>query len=414
MTQTLAIDFGTSNTAAAVMQDGVPKLIELEPGQTTFPTAIFLDFATRTTLFGTAAVQALIDGREGRFMRALKSVLGTPLMHEPRQLMNRRMTLIDVIAMILAEVKTRSEAACGCRFDHALSGRPVHFHTKDAARDARALADLTACYLAAGFQSVEFLAEPEAAARAHGDTSGKLGLIVDIGGGTSDFTVFEGTAGRQKVLASYGVRVGGTDFDKTLSLAHVMPLIGKDALLRAEIGPSTHTAPVALFNELASWEKIAFLYTGEARRKVAHMARFAVEKGRFSRLVDVLEMELGHDIAFCVEAGKIGANGAGGGRINLGVIEKGLDSWIAPADLLSDLGHYAAELRTAALETVQRANLSVDDIGTVVFVGGSSLMNVVRQTMAAVFPAADLAYSNAFTAVVDGLAIAAANQSEDR
>jgi hypothetical protein len=34
--------------------------------------------------------------------------------------------------------------------------------------------------------------------------------------------------------------------------------------------------------------------------------------------------------------------------------------------------------------------------------------------MAAVFPAADLAYSNAFTAVVDGLAIAATNQSEDR
>jgi hypothetical chaperone protein len=76
---TLAIDFGTSNTAAAVMDGGTLRLIELEAGQPTIPTAVFVDYSARRTLFGTAAATAMIEGRDGRFMRALKSVLGTPL-----------------------------------------------------------------------------------------------------------------------------------------------------------------------------------------------------------------------------------------------------------------------------------------------------------------------------------------------
>ena len=56
--------------------------------------------------YGSAAVDALIDGRDGRFMRSLKRVLGTNLMREPRQLMNERLTLMDIVARFLTELKS--------------------------------------------------------------------------------------------------------------------------------------------------------------------------------------------------------------------------------------------------------------------------------------------------------------------
>jgi hypothetical chaperone protein len=94
---TLAIDFGTSNSAAAMLVNGKPWHIEIETGFETLPTSLFFDFSNQKTLFGNAANTALIDGREGRFMRSLKSVLGTSLMREKRQIMDERLTFIEII-----------------------------------------------------------------------------------------------------------------------------------------------------------------------------------------------------------------------------------------------------------------------------------------------------------------------------
>lgn len=399
----LGIDFGTSNTAAAVLVAGRPHVIPLELGQDTLPTAVFFDAVRKDMVIGAEAVSALTGGREGRFMRAMKSVLGTPLIREKKQFAQMRMTLIEVIARFLAEVKQRSEAHCGQRFDVAFSGRPVHFHTRDPGRDAQALVDLTECYLMAGFSEVQFMFEPEAAAMAAGPGEG-LGLIVDIGGGTSDFTLFEG----KRILASHGVRVGGTDFDRVLSLAHVMPLLGKDSEIRAVFGRQTHTAPVALYHDLATWAAIAFLYTGANKRAMAQMGKLAVEPVKFARLLTVLEMELGHDVAFAVERGKIAANGPTDGVIDLKLVEKGLRVALAKAQMAADLAGYAAQIRAAAVETCAIAGVRMTEVARVVFVGGSSLMAVVEDAIQSQFPGAALEYTNAFTAVVDGLAIAAA------
>ena len=407
----LGIDFGTSNTAAAVLSGGAPRLIEVEDGQTTLPTSVFFDFDRQETLFGSAANAALIDGRTGRFMRALKSVLGTPLMHERRQIAHERLTLIEVVARFLERVRHRAEAATGETFDTALSGRPVRFHSTDAARNARAEDDLRLAYETAGFRDVSFLYEPEAAALASGPLEpGALGLIVDIGGGTSDFSVFARDDGRTRILASHGVRIGGTDFDRALSLAHVMPLLGRGGTIRNELGPGTTTAPNALFNDLATWEKIAFLYTPETLRLARRMARLAEDGPAFARLVEVLETETGHDLAFAVEAGKIAANG-GTARIDLGVIAQGLAAPLTPADLARDLSGFADGIAACATETLSMADLPPARIGRIVYVGGSSLMGLVGEAMQRLFPHAAQERAAAFTAVADGLAIAAAERA---
>jgi len=408
----LGIDFGTSNSGAAYLRDGKPQLVEMAPGQTTMPTTFFFDFDTRKTLIGEPANQALLNGDDGRFMRALKRVLGTTLMHQRRQILNQRVTFVDIIAGFLGQIKSRAEAQAGCSFTHALSGRPVVFHGANDPREAQAEADLRACYLAAGFSEVTFLAEPEAAAIAGGalEQPGEIGLIVDIGGGTSDFSVFRSDGNGVTILATHGVRIGGTDFDRAISIERVMPLLGKGTELRKALGPGTSPTPHAIFNDLATWEMIPFVYTAQNRRLVEDMARMAVEPAKLNRLLSVLEHELGHEVAFAVERGKIAANSGGPEAvIALGQIERGLSIPLGHAALTSVLAPSAIALREAAQETLDKAGIEAAQIDRVIYVGGSSLMTMVSVAMTEQFPNADHGFSEVFTAVTDGLALASAD-----
>ncbi len=408
----LGIDFGTSNSAAGFARGGKSVLIEVEPGTTTIPTAFFFNYDTRQTLTGNAANQALLEGLEGRYMRALKRVLGTPLMHEERQILNQRVTFVDIISGFLKLIKTRAEDTTGLQFERALSGRPVQFHSTDPARNAKAEDDLRMCYLAAGFKDVDFMPEPEAAANAvrHQTGVGSIGMVVDIGGGTSDFSLFETAAdGTVQILSNQGVTIGGTDFDRLLSMDHVMPLLGKDSRLRNTFGPGSLPAPNRIFVDLATWEKIPFLYTAKTRNLVADMQAVAMEPQKLNRLADVLKHELGHDMAFAVEHGKIAINdgASGGGRVKLGFIEPGLGAEFTQNGLQASLQEAVDGIKACALENARMAGLAPDQVNHIVFVGGSSLLSVVSAAIADAFPKSQLIYSEVFTAVADGLALSA-------
>lgn len=405
---TLAIDFGTSNSAAAVLVGGRPFRIPVEDGQDTLPTAVFFPAGGGPMRLGSAAARALTSGEEGRYMRALKSVLGTDLMHQLRPIGGQRRSLSDIVTAFLATMRERAEAVTGLRHRRVLSGRPVRFHSRDASRNARAEDDLRACYLAAGFDAVDFMYEPEAAAvAAQGLGGGKgLGLIVDIGGGTSDFSLFEARAGRPRILASHGVRLGGTDFDHAVSMTHVMPLLGHGGDLRREFGPGLVPVPPALFVDLARWETIPFVYTPENRRDARRMTALAAEPEKLCRLANVLRDELGHDLAFAAERGKIAANQTGGARIPLGLVEAGLSAQITRGSLDAALSGFGGVLTEAAQATLVQAGVKADAVTSVILVGGSSLMSLVSDGMRALFPAARQHRAEAFTAVVDGLALA--------
>jgi len=405
---TLAIDFGTSNSAVAVLEHGHLRRLPIEGGQETLPTAVFFPAGGGAMRIGTAAGAALINGDEGRYMRALKSVLGTPLFHESRLLGGKRRTLADVVTAFLVEVKTRAERLSGQKFSRVLSGRPVHFYTADPSRDAAAEADLEACYRAAGFADVRFMYEPEAAAQTGWGPEGELGLVFDIGGGTSDFSVFRRIGGRLEILASHGIRLGGTDFDQALSFTHAMPLLGRGGELRRDFGPGLLPVPNMIFSDLATWARIPFLYNAQTIRQVEDMVKHAVEPKVLGRLAKVLEDELGHELAFAVEHAKIEANSAHDAAIDMAMIERGLAAPLPPAALPETLGAQRDELAAAAAETLRMAGIAPGDIARVHLVGGSSLMGLVEGAARALCPEARIEASGAFTAVVDGLALSLA------
>ena len=409
MTETLALDFGTSNSAAAMLQGGKVRRLAIETGSDTLPTAVFFPADRSEMKIGQAATEALISGEDGRYMRAMKSVLGTSLLHETRLIGGKRRSLAEIISQFLAEVKRRAERAAGQPFRHVLSGRPVHFHNADTGRDARAEADLRDCYRAAGFDRVDFLFEPEAAALATHDlgAAGQVGLIVDIGGGTSDYALFRSEAGQARILASHGIRLGGTDFDQILSLSHAMPYLGLNGQLRREMGEGLLPVPRAIYLDLATWAKIPFVYTPETRALVAGMVRLAVKPRLMRRLATVVRGELGHDLAFAVERGKIAANGGDAAAcIDMARIEAGLSVPITAASSDRALARFRISLTEAAQHTCDLAGIAPSQVGTVILVGGSSLMAIIAAGARAQFPAAELHKSEPFTAVVDGLALA--------
>ena len=409
----LAIDFGTSNSAAGINVGGKAQILELEQGRQTLPTALFFDFEEKEIAYGSQAEQALFEGAWGRYMRALKSLLGTPLIRESSVFLGKRMSYIEIVARFLAEMKARAEAQTDRSFTRALSGRPVRFHG-DGKRDAQALEDLRECYGLAGFTDVYFMNEPEAAARAQTQVlqMGDLGLVIDIGGGTSDFTLFRSAKGGAiDIVHSEGLRLGGTDFDRLLSFEHVMPLLGRGSQIRHAFGAETHLAPNAIFADLATWQKIPFLYAPDTRRAAKDLLQYAVEPEKLARLHRVLEDERGHDLAFAVEAGKIALNTKplASVDVNLDALQAKFTTPLYALALAHTLQPSAHQIAEMAQHCTQQAGLASKDVTHLIFVGGSSLMQVVQDAVTRTFPKAQSHHGAALTGIIEGLALASAD-----
>jgi hypothetical chaperone protein len=77
-------------------RQGRSLLIPLEDSYTTIPTVLFFRDDDNKILYGRAAIAEYVGGGEGRHMRALKSILGTELMHERTRLARISVAFADV------------------------------------------------------------------------------------------------------------------------------------------------------------------------------------------------------------------------------------------------------------------------------------------------------------------------------
>src|SRR5471032_73330 len=156
------LDFGTSNSAIGVALDRTAKrggsparLAPIEAGSTLMPSAVFFDYETKgRVLFGNEAIQAYVGQTEGRLMRALKSLLGSPLIDEETSLAGRKVPLREVIEIFVRHLKQKAEAFAGHEITSVVHGRPVRFVDDDDKADARAQEQLEAIARRAGFRDV--------------------------------------------------------------------------------------------------------------------------------------------------------------------------------------------------------------------------------------------------------------------
>lgn len=411
---TLGIDFGTSNSAMAVRQGaGLARMIALEGDAHTLPTALFFNAEDHRTHFGRDAVAHYLSGVEGRLMRSLKSLLGSSLLQDKTAVHGKMVSYQDIISLFLRMLAQKARDELGGMPARVVMGRPVHFVDGDAERDQQAEDALRQAALDAGFAEVSFQLEPIAAALDYEQRIAheSLVLVVDIGGGTSDFTVVRLGPDRiaraersSDVLATTGVHVGGTDFDRRLSLDLLMPLLGF-----RHTGPSGREVPSRVFFDLSTWHLIQWLYAPRALRDAQNLRTDYADARLHARLLHVLQERLGHRMANTVEQAKIAASLADAeAAMPLDWIEAGLAAAVTPDGLAGSLQQPLEQVVACARECVQLAGL--DGAGgrqleAIYLTGGSSALRPLRHALKGAFPAIPQVEGDLFGGVAAGLAV---------
>ena len=408
------LDFGTSNTTLGTRVATGPALTELEAGHTTVPSAIFYerDGAVR---IGRKAIDTYVDGAPGRLMRSLKSILGTALIDETTNVGRERASFRDVIAYYLSIVKRRAEWSIGHELRHVVHGRPVYFVDNSPDADRKAEQTLRDIASEIGFEDITFQFEPIAAAldSERQISEEKIALIADIGGGTSDFSIVRLSPQRHSkadrasdILANDGVRIGGTDFDRFLSLGVVMPLLGYGSKMKR----AGLDAPSSYFHDLATWSTINSMYDQKVTTQIRQVRYESEEPELFERLIRVLEEQRGHTLAMAVEDAKIVLSGQPRTDIPLGWLEQGLHAAIGRADLVRHTRRLVLRIGARIEICLNQARLAADDIDVVFLTGGSVQLAHVRNAIVSSVPSAEVIEGDTFGAVGKGLTIEAAQR----
>lgn len=405
-----AIDFGTSNSAVALPDGASMRLAPVEGAYTTLPTAVFFNTDEHTREFGRAALAAYVDGFDGRLMRSMKSILGSPLAETTTDLGDgSAIRYTDVIATFLAHLKQSAEACAGSPIARAVLGRPVFFVDDDPRADALAQRQLEAAARSIGLSEIHFQYEPIAAAFDYESRLAEEGLVLvaDIGGGTSDFSLVRVGPDRMArierkddVLAHHGVHVAGTDFDRRVELTAILPEFGYRAL-----DPEGREMPNRIYFDLATWHLINTVYTPKRVTELKLMRHLFCDTRQHDRLMRVVERRLGHALAARAEEAKIGVAAGGETMIDLEEVEEGLRLAFDEAQLIEAGIEETRRIVEAARETVRTAGVAPREVSAVYFTGGSTGLAFLSNALAAAFPDARPVFGDRLASVATGLGI---------
>ncbi|TFW28890.1 Hsp70 family protein [Massilia horti] len=407
MANACGVDFGTSNSTVGWV--GMPgSLLTLEDGKPTLPSVVFFNADSDEVSYGRAALAEYLEGYEGRLMRSMKSLLGSSLIDGQTEVAGRALPFRMLLAQFIGELKRRAERQAGRPFTRAVFGRPVFFVDGDREADRQAEDTLAGIARSVGFADIEFQYEPIAAAFDYESRIDReeLVLIVDIGGGTSDFSLVRlgpqraGRAERRDdILATGGVHIGGTDFDKYLSLATAMPLLGYGGTLAsgAEI-------PSSYYFNLATWHTINQAYSRKNIAQLTDLVRDAHDPARLRRLQHLIDERAGHWLAMQVEQAKIGLSSSDQVLLELDRLAPPETLSVTRAGFETAIAQLVDALDATVLGLLADAGVAPEAVDTVFFTGGSSGVQLLRRRIGALVPTARQMEGDLFGSIGAGLA----------
>jgi hypothetical chaperone protein len=408
------IDFGTSNSTAGWVCPGRDALLLLEDGKPTLPSAIFFHAEDAEVSYGRAALSDYLAGYDGRLMRSMKSLLGSSLMDGHTEVQGRSLPFRTLLTRFIAELKQRAEASAGREFSSVVLGRPVYFVDGNPEADQLAEDTLAEIARSTGFKDIAFQFEPLAAAFDYESRIAReeLVLVIDIGGGTSDFTLIRlgpdraGRADRRDdILANGGVHIGGTDFDKQLSLASAMPLLGLGTQFR-----NGKDVPSTQYGNLSCWHTINIAYSKKAWEHFTFIRSNAVERDKIERLLKLVTERSGHWLAMQVEEAKIALSQSPATQVDMSRIEAGLAVPVDQAQFADAIGGLVGKVERTVTDILAQAGVAASDVDTLFFTGGSSRVPLLRERLAALVPDAKCQEGDVFGSIGMGLALDAARK----
>lgn len=406
------LDFGTSNSTLGVSTAQGIRMVPLEGQSTTLRSAIFINEEDKRLEFGKKALNHYIEGVEGRLLMSLKSVLGSSLMQERTAVFNKSESYIDLLSHFIKHVKNQAETQQQATLDSVVVGRPVYFKDNDTEVDQLAQSTLEDILKQSGFKHIKFQFEPIAASAFYRQQiqTEQLVLIVDLGGGTSDFSLIrmhpDLKASSADIIATEGIHIGGNDFDQALNYATVSPHLGRGTLMTTLNGSSIEI-PHYWYHDLATWHKINFLYSKQNLIDFNKILFAAQDKIRLQRLATIMQERQGHLIADQVELGKIAFSEHERAELNLDFVERDLHIPITRQGFFELLNEDISQLETVIQQLANQAGISLSQVNSVFFTGGSSKISLIRERIMQLCPEASLMEGDYFNSVGMGLTIEA-------
>jgi hypothetical chaperone protein len=407
----LAIDFGTSNSTVGIPTTAGPELLQVEGPHRTIPSAIFFNVEDECMQFGRGAIDAYTQHYEGRLLRALKSVLGSSLINEATEIGTQQIAFKDVISLFMRHLKEQAEAHVGGSISGVILGRPVWFVDQDAEKDQLAQDQLEAIARRCGFSEVEFQYEPIAAALAYeaGVRHEELALIADLGGGTADISIVRVSPAQHlkrdrqdDVLANAGVHVGGTDYDKQLSLHQVMPHLGYKTHQRQNPARELPSSP---YFDLATWHRIVLLNGNSSAEFLKDMHYMAAKPELVHRLLRVVREQSGHQLAGDVEKAKIALSDQDMAELALPYVADDLSIALSRSAFEEATSVGTQKIADSIRLCLKQAGVKPEAIATLFLTGGTSAIPAVRSACQSTVPGAKLIEGDRFGSVGIGLTI---------
>ncbi len=227
---TIAIDLGTGNSCVAIMENGVPRVIENAEGARTTPSIIA--FTNKETLVGQSAKRQAVTNPE-RTVFEVKRLMGRrfddPVVQQDAGILPYKivkspngdawveingtaMSPQELSAKILTKMKETAEAYLGKKVTQAVVTVPAYYNDaqRQATKDAGTIA---------GLDVLRIINEPTAAALAFTHDKKQTGkfVVFDAGSGTHDVSVLDVGDGVVEVLSTNGdTHLGGADWDARL------------------------------------------------------------------------------------------------------------------------------------------------------------------------------------------------------
>lgn len=457
----IGIDYGTSNSAAAIFDGHDIHLIQLENHSKVMPSATYIDRdfkistgqnainqyiesntgrtielsaevlgegrtttgqtgdrglpeeANTQTIYG----QSFVDsGQQGRLFRGIKRMLGNT---ESQRLMvfDRPFRLVALITPLLLRIRRSIEAYLGKQFPasvsskHACIGHPVNFEGSSEDRNATALGMLSEAYGYAEFSEQSYYPEPIAAALSYLHenpvSDDQTLLAVDFGGGTLDLCIIQRQQQEFTVVATHGIGLGGDHIDQVLFRELLFPLLGKgETWKRAGEDREIETLfPFEDYQEfLLNWAVSYMLNQNKYTTPLMQRIKVDDEASvKFQRLYDLIKNNYSYLVFQCLKDLK--AELSDHEQARLDIPELDIEFTVSREQFEFMISDVLDKFQKSISDLLSKADLTANDIQLVIRTGGSSLIPAVKQILEEQFPGKVIEH-DPFTSVAAGLAIA--------
>jgi len=412
----LGLDFGTSNTVAALADGaGNSRLVEFAGAEATGPVfrsalCFWEDEQARNGVAHEAGPWAIAEylqsPLDSRFVQSFKTVAASPLF-ERALIFNRPFRFEDLGRLFLQRLVAHAGGRLDDRPARVVVGRPVEYA---GVRPDPALARQRYDLMLREFGTELFYVhEPLGAAFSYAArlTEPATILVADFGGGTTDFSLVRvgevGASRRCVPLASSGVAIAGDRFDQRIVERLVLPLLGKGGRYRS-MG-KVLDIPDGYYAEFADWSRLALMRNRRTLDELARLQRDALEPEHIGRMIAMIEHEQGFPLYDTVGRLKRELSAAehaelrfsgDGVEIAAEVRRADFEEWIA-----DDLRRIEATLDAV----LARASIAVQDVDRVFLTGGSSLIPAVRAMFERRFDPDRIATGGELTSIAHGLAL---------